>query len=82
MPIKCSDDSKIDARVQINDAIQQMKKDKVITIQYVDLNIQDEIFNNVSIMKGSKMTFSEEKQLLKIIDQFNPTANIQTSSLS
>ena len=80
LPIKWNNDPSINGLLLIGNAIQLMKKSKEITIAYIDINIQETIFQKMRIIQGHKMTCNEQNQLKKIVNQYNPNATIIESS--
>ena len=81
LPIQWYNNHEIDGRLLIGRAIQLMRSNKEIPIKFVDIDIQEDIFNHMQIIKGPKMDSKDQKRLIKIRNQHNPSANIIESLL-
>jgi hypothetical protein len=59
-----------------------MQEKKDLSQKYVYLKIEMEIFQNMQITKGSKLSCKEESILNELVKEHNPTARIFTSTIS
>jgi hypothetical protein len=80
LPIKWNNNPKTNGLHLIGKAIQLIKNNKAIPMTFIDIKIQQPIFRNMQITKGSNMTVNEDKRLTELIKMFNPDAEVIISS--
>jgi hypothetical protein len=52
------------------------------SVSFYDLKINDYIFKNIKILLGPKLQFGDREIVEALVDKYNPTAKIETSSLN